>query len=94
MEPTTLIAPLLTDDDLQTINAARDLLDRIQSDARARSNAAPVFNGLEANCGDYARVSERAGIAADSLFDLLNLTNATRIQPITHSVMHRTDDAA
>ena len=90
---TPIVQPLLTSTDLATINAARDVLDKINEDARQKSNTAPVYNGMEANCGDYARISERAAVAADSLFDLLNLTNATRAQEIPDAIMHRRYDS-
>lgn len=81
-------APLFSEADLATINAARDVLDRASSDALSAAYKLPGFS-TDAGASDYARVSVLATVAANALFDLLNSTKAYGVQHIPSAVMHR-----
>ncbi len=77
--------PLITADEVATLNAARDLLDAIYDRCSSR-----VLNGTSANDSMFlGQVRHAASAAGNAVFGVLNHAASSGFAEITTEQMHR-----
>lgn len=81
---------ILTDEQIDTLNAARLLLDKYESRCKSEMWGAPrdATDVATALATDYAQVAVRANVAASAIFDVLNSTNAHNVRSLSEEQLH------
>lgn len=96
-ETTEMLRPVLSDEDVATLNAARRILEEVEKRAQERGNAIvgrhveerttwlPMDTPTPQSCG---RVAEAANRAESELFQLLNLASSHRVSVLSDDQVH------
>lgn len=80
--------PLLTDGQVAILNAARTILDRLETEAATAGWAATREHDDTPYGHDYGRLAQAASAASTALFMVLNVTNAHRIRRLSDAQLH------
>lgn len=101
-ETTEMLRPVLTDEDVATLNETRKILEAIEKRALELGNAIvgrhveerstwlSLGTPTPISCG---RVAEAADDAETALFNVLNLASSHRVTPLTDAQIHGDEEA-
>ncbi len=80
--------PILTDDEIDVLNGARNILKALADNMRTRSYERPSAeqapSGMTRGVFDYGRVSATADAAENAVFNVLNVVNAYLGENLSH----------
>lgn len=83
--------PLLTDEDIAALNAARTILERLADEATSRAWKAPSRVGTslrEVTAQALGRVAGVAKMAEDNVFDVMNVASSDGMVRMTDDQLH------
>ena len=85
----TPIVPVITDDQVEAINRAREVLEKIANDATGQAWHAPTGTDFSRpRAQNLGRVAGVASMAAHNLFDVLNVASSYGVADLTNAQVH------